>query len=751
MTESHLKHTTILHTLHRGLQKLIKEKGWKDGLSAIQRVAIPIILDGEDCIVEAPTAGSKTEAVLFPVLTHAALRKKTSVQILYLAPLRALLNDIELRANEYATACGLHCFKWHGDVSQKEKIEELNNPSQLLLTTPESLEAILLRKAGWHQFFSELGVIIIDESHNFSSCDRGSHLISLLERLESSINKRPQRIAITATVGNPEKMLQWLAGANRKIGKRIHVNSTVEKEKDFQILFFNEKNDIEDDREQHASYRQFNQLYKLLQEQKTISRVNKTIVFGRSRTNTESLASAINRMNELTASKNPVRVRTHHSAVSKFYREEAENLIKMGESIDSGLNAIISTSTLELGIDIGELDQIIQIGALSSSSAFLQRVGRTGRRPNKPQFFRGLCTKEDELLLLTAVVNLGLKGISEAIKFPTKAYHILAHQLICLSLQNNGISPDNAWDNLSKAHCFSNIFKSKFNELVHFMLKQKYFRDVDGLLVVGEEGEKTFLGSNWRRLFAVFDSAPMYEVLDEKKHVGTLDSAFVEALEIPFLFVLGGIEWNAFKVKSESRQVFAKKTKAGKAPKWVSFAGLDVPYETAKEAGRILFGSIIPDYLDYEARTGVISAMNKCKRIRWSDGKWVIQTSNSGEAKIWTFAGDKINRTLAKLLTLNGIGKATSSYKSIIIKKAINDRSKLNEMIFALLYNLNSIDKSSMKSLESELFKKVRLAVFSKFVRCLPDNLWYEAMAERIFDFEGLIDELKLNKIESIN
>jgi len=751
MTETYFKQNTILQSIHPGLQKLIWERGWKDGLSDIQRKAIPEILDGKDCIIEAPTAGGKTEAVLFPVLTYAALRKQTSVQILYLAPLRALLNDIELRAIEYANACGLHCFKWHGDVSQKEKIEELKKPSQLLLSTPESLEAILLRKAGWHQFFSELGVIIIDEAHNFSSCDRGSHLISLLERLESSINKSPQRIAITATVGNPEKMLQWLAGANRKIGKRIHVNSTIEKEKDFQILFFDEKNDMEDDPEQNASYRQFNQLYKLLQEQKTISRVNKTIVFGRSRTNTETLATAINQMNKLTASKNPVRVRTHHSAVSKFYREEAENLIKMGKSIDSGLNAIISTSTLELGIDVGELDQIIQIGSLSSSSAFLQRVGRTGRRPNKPQTFRGLCTKEEELLLLTAVINLGLKGISEAIIFPTKAYHILSHQLICLSLQNNGISLEAAWDNLSKAHCFSNIVKKKFNELVHFMLEKKFLRNVDGLLVVGEVGEKVFLGSNWRRLFAVFESAPMYEVWDEKKHIGTLDSAFVEAMEIPFLFVLGGIEWNAQKVKHESRQVLAKKTKAGDAPKWVSFSGLDIPFETAKEAGRILFGSRIPDYLDAEARTCISATMNKYKRVPFSDGVWVIQSSNDGEAKIWTFAGDKINRTLAKLVILNGIGIATSDYKSIIIKKAINEQSKLNEMIFAFLNKLSSIDKGSMKSLESELFEKVRLAVFSKFVKCLPDNLWYEAMAERIFDFEGLIDELKRNEIEVIS
>lgn len=734
--------TSLMQTIHPGFQKLIVEKGWKD-LSPIQKDAIPIILNGGDCIIEAPTAGGKTEAVLFPVLSRIASKKKESIQILYLAPLRALLNDIELRADEYAKVCGLHCFKWHGDVSQKEKINEFRNPSQLLLTTPESLEAIFLRKTGWHRFFADLEVIIIDEAHNFASGDRGSHLISLLARLENSIPKNPQRIAVTATIGNPEQMLKWLVGSDRKNGQLIHVDPTIAKAKDFEILFFDEQNNVDDHPETFASYRQFTTLYQLLPKKKSI-------VFGGSRTKTESLAAAINQKNNVKGTKNPVKVRTHHSAVSKYYREEAENLIKWGGSMESGLEAIISTSTLELGIDIGELDQVVQIGALSSSSAFLQRVGRTGRRTNKPQLFKGLCTSEDDLILLAAVVSLGQKGNSEAIHFPTKAFHLLAHQLICLSLQNNGVYPNSAWELLSKVHCFSNIARDQFNELIGFMLEQKYIRDVDGLLIVGEKGEKNFLGSNWRRLFAVFDSGPMYDVWDGKKHVGTLDSAFVEALEIPFLFVLGGIEWKALKVKAKSRDVLAKRTKAGVAPKWVTFSGFDVPCETAKEAGRILFGTEIPNYLNSEAQGGMISARNKLRRIRWSENKWVVFTSNNGKAEIWTFAGDRINRTLAKLLTHSGIGIGTSSYQSISIKKADKDQSKLNESILVFLNKIKAIDKSSVHKLEYELSEEIRLAVFSKFVKCLPDNLWYKALAERIFDTDGLLVELKSTKIELI-
>jgi len=721
-----------LDSIHEGLQKIVIEKGWKD-LSDIQKTAIPVILNNKDCIVEAPTAGGKTEAVFFPVLTRSSKDKKSSVQILYLAPLRALLNDIELRAESYAEACSLHCFKWHGDVGQNDKIEEFKNPSQLLLTTPESLEAIMLRKAGWNKFFDGLEVIIIDEAHNFASSDRGSHLITLLERLETTIDKHPQRIAISATIGNPDEMLNWLAGRKRKIGQGVKVLAKVEKQKEFRISFFNDNNDREDDPASSALNRYFNNLYQLLPNKKSI-------IFGGSRTYTEKLASAINRMNTHSGTRNPVRVRTHHSAVSKFYREEAENLIKMKNSIENQLEAIISTSTLELGIDVGELDQVIQAGALTSSSSFLQRVGRTGRRPNKPQVFDGLCLRKDDLILLIAVVNLGLKGISDKINFPTKAYHILAHQMICLSLQNNGISIRKAWDILSAAYCYSNITLEKFKTLIDYMIEREYLRKVDELLIVGRECEKNFLGANWRKLFAVFDSSFMYDVWSEKKHIGTLDAAFVEALEMPFFFVLGGIEWEAIKVKYESRELFVRKTEIGDAPKWVAYGGQEVPYETAKEAGKILFGNERINFLNSEAEECLSSKREKLKFINWSENVWRVVLLNNDKVEIWTFAGDRINKTLAKLITLSGIGIATSSYQRIEVRRKKKYEAKLDTSISDFINKFKSVDQELYKNFENKLLEEVRTTKVSKFSKLLPENLWREAFAEQVFDLKGLVE-----------
>ncbi|GAA3942758.1 DEAD/DEAH box helicase [Chitinophaga oryziterrae] len=357
-----------LNKLHPRLQDFVKDQKWRD-LTDIQKKAFDPIYQGVSCIIEAPTSGGKTEAVLFPLLTRISTRKTPGFKVLYIAPLKALLNDLALRVLPYAKMCYMEAFKWHGDVSQSDKIKQMLFPSDILLTTPESIEAILLRKANWREVFSNLETIVIDEAHYFALTERGSHLMSLLERVEAGIQNKSQRIAVSATVGNPDELLCWLTG-NRSGGECIRVPSTNTKERDFKIRYFMDGGlELQDS------------LYALLSQKKSI-------VFERSRTFTEETASRINERNLESRSRFPVKVKTHHSSVSKRLREDAETSIK--NTSTESLNAIISTSTLELGIDIGELDQVVQIGGLNSSGSFLQRVGRTGRRVGRPQFFRGI-------------------------------------------------------------------------------------------------------------------------------------------------------------------------------------------------------------------------------------------------------------------------------------------------------------------------------------------------------------------------
>lgn len=700
---------STLDRLHPGLQQWVKEQGWPD-LRPVQKAALDPVLSGESCVIEAPTAGGKTEAVLFPTLTRAAAAPTDSVQVLYLAPLRALLNNLELRGEDYARCCGLHAFKWHGDVAQAEKIKSFQQPPQLLLTTPESVEAILLRKPQWRKFFAGLHAIIIDEAHNFAANDRGGHLLALLERLSAGTSHEPQRIALSATVGNPEAMCDWLTG-DRKSARRVHVEAGEAKATDYVVKHFDDTGETEDTPYvERAAFR-------LLDTMATELTGNRGIVFVRSRTKAEEMAKALQQF-----TRDKLRLRTHHSAVSKFFREEAEDLIQLAG--EQGIESIISTSTLELGVDIGELDRILQLGGLSSPSAFLQRVGRTGRRPGKPRHFRGLTQDIDELLLLTATVSLGLEHTSDSLRLPTCSFHLLAHQLLCLSLQENGVTPRFAWDVLSRSHAFSKIGHEEFSGLVEHMRQEDFLRVADGVLVPGEEAERRFLTAGWRQLFAVFNTAPLYDVLEGRNQVGTLDIAFVEGLEVPFHFTLAGRLWKAHDIDYESKTIQASRATEGVAPKWDSFGGPDVPFETAQRVGEMLHGHReLPSVLDKSAEA-VLEAMRMLDpdETSWQPGTIDIVAESSVQIQLRTYAGDRINRTLARLLEAEGF-KTRGNYAGVTVGSSKDTQGE--DLLARTRQALRQLlqDASRPEHLEARLFAGQSAWQFSPFAAMLPETI----------------------------
>jgi ATP-dependent Lhr-like helicase len=708
-----------LNKLHPGLQAYVKEK-WK-GLTEIQQKAFDPIYNGTSCTIEAPTSGGKTEAVLFPLLSRIQPNKHSGFKVLYIAPLKALLNDLALRVLPYAKLCSMEAFKWHGDVSQDSKLKQMVLPSDILLTTPESIEAILLRKANWQEVFANLETIVIDEAHYFALTERGSHLVSLLERIEAELKKSPQRIAVTATVGNAGELLKWITG-NRPGGISIKTDGKIEKERDFLIHYFND--------EESSLYRH---LYEYLVRKKSI-------VFERSRSNTEDTASRMNWWNDANSSRNTVKVKTHHSSVSKRLREEAETSIK--QTTETSVDAIISTSTLELGIDIGDLDQVIQVGALNSSGSFLQRVGRTGRRPGRPQYFRGLCSDTDEMILLAGCVSLGLKRISENILFPKKAFHILAHQIICLCLQKLGATADDIWSTLSKAYCFSEITREEFDRLINYMISEDYLRAVGrGALLTSNKTEEEFLRSNWKRLFSIFETGVMYNVVDGKKIIGTLDSSFARKQKLPFVFVLGGQEWNTLKLDHESQQVKVEKNKTGKAPKWKAIATHDIPFELSQEVGSLLMKNDSLGFLDIMAETILLAQRNSYGELGWEPNKWILDSENEdGQFYLWTFCGEKINRVIANLFFEDFGEEPDYNFKNLCLKPERNTTLNRKDVLQWVL----SLKNKTEGELETKVLNKIDVKWFSKFSECLPDHLAKSTIMEKGFDIKGFIRELNI-------
>jgi ATP-dependent Lhr-like helicase len=713
----------VLATLHPGFTVLVQSRGWPE-LRPVQRAAAGPILAGKDLVLEAPTAGGKTEAVLFPSLTRVVQQPAAGagIRILYLAPLRALLNDLEIRAKVYAEACGLHAFKWHGDVDADQKKEQARQPPELLLTTPESVEAFLLRRGERGDFFRSLQIVIVDEAHNFAAGDRGSHLVCLLERLGHYCAQRPQRIALTATIGNRDELLRWIRGSG-KGGESLKIPGDPPP-RDWRLEFF------------PGLESEADEIVRLYEELPG----SRSLVFVRSRRRAEELAKSLSSLDEDAARK--LQVRTHHGSVSRFYREEAEKLIRILS--EDGLDAIISTSTLELGIDLGDLDQVFQAGPTASPSALLQRVGRTGRRPGRRQHLRAHCTKSEELPVLVATIELAFEGKAEALAFPGRAFHLLAHQLLCLSLERHGVDARKAWEVLRAADCFRGIATPEVGKLVASMVQEKYLREDGGMIIPGERAERELLGSNWRRLFAVFDSAPLYDVLHQRQQVGTLDASFASTLQAPFLFVLAGHLWSADRIDHDAHTIVATPARAGLVPKWAAFGGPDVPFETAQRTGALLHGPPVERlFLDETAKDGLELERHDARSEPWIAGGIGVRREGIGKLEVITYAGHRINRALAQLLESGTGWDCSTSYSGVRVKSKGEDAVDLPHKVQEIFDKVRRGPLQDAESLTRALLPTLKLYRFSPFARCLPPELHGAALIERALDCAGLVQLLQ--------
>lgn len=344
--------TTGLGTLHPVLIHHIASTLRWPGLRPLQDEAAAPLAAGEDAVLLAPTAGGKTEAAIFPVLTRMATEEWSGVSVLYLCPIKALLNNLEPRLHEYASWMGRRVAVWHGDVNQSARRRIITDPPDILLTTPESLEAVLVsRGIDSRSFLGGVHTVIIDEVHAFAGDDRGWHLSAVLSRLEALTGGHLQRIGMSATVGNPDALLTWLQGGRTERPGRVlapGVSAGTVTPTDITVDYV--------DSVASASLL----LSKLHQGEKRL-------VFVDSRRMAEELGSALHGRG--------VRVYLSHSSLSTDERRRAEDAFANDRDC-----IIVATSTLELGIDVGDLDRVIQIGTPGTVSSFLQRLGRTGRR-----------------------------------------------------------------------------------------------------------------------------------------------------------------------------------------------------------------------------------------------------------------------------------------------------------------------------------------------------------------------------------
>lgn len=693
-------------------EKIITKLEWKS-LTPVQEASIPEIIKRKDLIILAPTAGGKTEACFFPILSLMAKERKVGLRCIYLSPIKALLNNQEIRIKELGKFLDFEVFKWHGDVSRGKKEKFTISPKEILMTTPESLEVMLCNsKIDKEEIFKNLEFIIVDEIHSFVENSRGIQLISLLERLSKYADNPLQRIGLSATVGNPIDILTWLQGSSQRIGVVIKP-SKVKKARKVEIKYTEEYEE------------RLKEIYKRIYGKKAL-------VFSNSRKNCERI--------NIDLKKFGVDSYVHHSSIDKNRREAVEELFKYGRN-----KTIVATSTLELGIDIGGLDIVIQDSSPRTVSSFLQRMGRTGRREGTISWFVFLPKSQEDLLLSVAILSLSIDSWVESLKVNKKSYSIYAHQIIMIVFSHFGILADEIYSTLKKVYAFSEITYEEFIEITSYMLEKKILLADRNKLFIGDELEKDYGGSNFIDLYSTFFTEVEYSIKDSGGLVGTLDFAFARPLIVGSHFILAGECWEVVRKDDKKRVINVEKAKIAEEPRWNSKIGF-ISYEISRRILKILTERDEYSYLHLKEQNIIDEMRNEYIYEGYSLKKIKIQKIGS-KIKIYTFAGNKVNNSLFALISLldDRIIKDTIEWDNLTIKIPLEFDFK--ELIY-YLGNLKENFDELLNQSKNEILSKVEDTDISKFQKYLPEVFIKQEIFNELYDFQNL---KKIMELEIVN
>lgn len=569
------------------IQEYIYRKKWTD-LREVQVEACDAVLDTDKhVIIASGTASGKTEAAFFPILTLLEQKPSDSVGIMYIGPLKALINDQFNRLSELLEDAQIPVWSWHGDVSQAHKKKALKVSKGVLQITPESLEALVMRHPGDAcRLFSDLRFIVIDEIHALMGEDRGLQVLCLIDRLEKMTGCVPRRIGLSATLNDYAPAMDFLTSGSDKGAIAVGIQSHKRT-----ISLCVESFILPDDESKAVSV--LNQYNKFLYDN---CHDKKCLIFTNSRQNAEKTIGDMKREAEKRNESDVFYV--HHGSVSAELRKEAETALKENE----GPTVVAATLTLELGIDIGDLDSTIQLGAPFSCSSFVQRLGRSGRRTGKSQMmFLNLYYNSHKnpleampwsLLCSIAIIQLYLEERwVEPFEQKKKPFSLLAHQTLSTLMSCGELTPSELARKVLLLPAFKGIVSAdEYRELLKYMLEKEYLQRMEsGGVIVGLLGEKI---CNYFTFYAVFQDEETYKVLSKTGEIGTLDNCPA----LGEVFVLAGRSWVVISVDEERKSIYVNPTKSSRIPIWNGSGG-NIHEKIFKRIKKVLQEDIIYTYL----------------------------------------------------------------------------------------------------------------------------------------------------------
>ncbi|MCK4313387.1 DEAD/DEAH box helicase, partial [Candidatus Bathyarchaeota archaeon] len=561
--------------LVKPVRKLIEQRGFSKPTEPQQKT-IPKILEGKNILLISPTASGKTEAAFLPVLSMLLQQPQRipGIQALYITPLRALNRDMLERLEWWCNNLDVKLAVRHGDTETRERTRQSRSPPTILITTPETLQAIL---PGWilRQHLRHVRWVIIDEVHEMADSKRGSQLSLALERLRLIVGKDFQMIGLSATIGTPEKVGQFLVGSSRSVEiVRVPVARIMR----LKIVFPKPENE---------DYRLATKLYthpevaaRLRIIRDYISKRKSVLLF----TNTRSISEVLASRFKVWDMNFPVSI--HHGSLAKPSRIAAERGLKNGE-----LKGLVCTSSLELGIDVGRIDMVIQYMSPREVTRLIQRVGRSGHRIGRIAEGIIITMDSDDTLEALAVARNALKEDLEPVEIPPKPYDALTHQIAGLLLRRRRWGFDEILEVFKNAYPYEGLTMEDVEKILRYM-HQRFPR----LAWVSFEDKVVLKPRSTKALFeyyfgnlSMIPNKKQYLVVDESKDsaVGVLDEAFMAEYGKPGIkFIIRGSPWQILHVSGEKVHVTPVDDPAGAIPSWIG-EQIPVPFKIAQEVGFI--------------------------------------------------------------------------------------------------------------------------------------------------------------------
>ena len=715
--------------LHEKVRRWIWEQGWEE-LRDIQEQTIHAVLEKEDDIlISAATARGKTEAAFLPICSSLVGGVGDSIRAVYVGPLKALINDQFERLDRLCEDLDIPVHRWHGDVDAGRKKRVLTSPAGILLITPESLEALfVLHGPKLPIVFRELSFIVVDELHSFIGNERGRQLQSLLHRIEQVLQRRVRRLALSATLGEMSRAAAFLRpGASRPA--ELIVSSGGDQEIRLLVRGYRQREPSQET--VNAGEAGNNQEGASLSDQTaiaehlfTVLRGSANLVFCNSRHDVETYSDLLRRLCE--RERVPNEFLPHHGSISREIREDVESRLK-DKSIPL---TVVCTTTLELGIDIGSVASIAQIGVPSSVASLRQRLGRSGRRGD-PAVLRIYITENEirpdsplqdtlrpHVVQAVAMVRLLVEKWYEPPILGALHLSTLVQQTLSMIAQYGGARAQDLWQCLCRKGPFAELDQAMFGSFLRTLSAHELLvQSSDGTILLGPSGERLV---NHYSFYAAFSTTEEFRLLVDGKLIGSLPISY--PLTNGSLLIFAGRRWEVRSVDLEHKVIELMAATGGRAPTFAGCGAL-VHDKVREEMFRVYTSEDAPIFVDKSSHSLLIEGRKTFLNLRLHERSII---ANGPHTLLFVWKGDRIVNTLLVQLRALGLEVTRDSIAITIFRKSPRD-------VLTLLKTLSEADPAEPNSLAKEVANKVT----EKYDRFLDENLLNAEYASRYLDCIG--------------